>query len=131
MSVWFVISGTSLIYQFVCFQNSPTFRMQGMQRFHLTRQKFWSRFKDAMVDIFSFELWHDSLRLIEGNFGTGVLSYFHYIKKVMYMNLAMFAAMLLLVVLPNALLPPSNTEHCDDDDRPATITACCCRRRDE
>ena len=107
------------------FQKSPALRIQGLQRFHLTRQKFWSRFKDAMVDIFSFELWHDSLRLIEGNFGTGVLSYFHYIKKVMYMNLAVFGAMLVLVVLPNVLLPPSQEEHCDVDARSTTITACC------
>ncbi|XP_037073629.1 transmembrane channel-like protein 7 [Pollicipes pollicipes] len=103
---------------------SSAFRVQGMQRFHLHRQKFWSHFKDAMVDIFAFELWHDSLRLIEGNFGTGVLSYFRYIKKVMYMNIAVFAAMLSFVVLPNLLLKRTEPLHCDLTDN-STVTACC------
>ena len=48
-------------------------------------------------------LWQSHIKVIEGRFGTGVTSYFLFIKWLFYMNVPVFLLQLFLVVVPQAL----------------------------
>lgn len=57
------------------------------------------------------ELWKYSLKKIEGNFGTGVVAYFLFMKWLMFLNLTIFSCTFLFIVLPKILM-----EHSEIDD---------------
>lgn len=56
------------------------------------------------------ELWRNSLKKIEGNFGTGVVAYFLFLKWLMFLNLAIFILIFLFVVFPVILFDESAPE---------------------
>ena len=65
------------------------------------------RFRRGLRELsFRLELWRGSFKTIEGHFGSGVVSYFTFLKWLFMLNLAIFLLLFLFLVLPQILFPP-------------------------
>lgn len=64
-------------------------------RHYLKRMK-----EDSMVLMNTLQLWRSDIRLIEGMFGTGILSYFSFLRFLVLLNIVMFLLMFSFVMLP-------------------------------
>ncbi len=58
----------------------------------------WSEYLTKM------ELWRSSLKKIEGNFGTGVVAYFLFLRWLMVLNLLIFTIIFMFIILPQLIL---------------------------
>lgn len=83
-----------------------------MSTFTLWKYNFgikWRMGKENVKKAFSsINLWRTVLKKIEGNFGTGVLSYFLFLRALMYLAFPSFVLSFSLISLPQILDPPDN-----------------------
>ncbi|XP_046583503.1 transmembrane channel-like protein 7 isoform X1 [Haliotis rubra] len=64
----------------------------------------WQHFKYQVAEVmYSLELWRSHLKKIEGHFGTGVTSYFLFLKWLFFINIPIFLMTFGFVVLPVVL----------------------------
>lgn len=100
------------------FQTATKLRLQGFEQFKWQRRKVWQQMKSRWKETYSkLELWRHSLKKVEGNFGTGVVAYFLFIKWLMFLNLFIFLFMLLFIIIPTLVLVPqelsgNSTDEC-------------------
>ncbi|XP_076275098.1 transmembrane channel-like protein 6 isoform X3 [Rhynchophorus ferrugineus] len=60
-----------------------------------------SKLKVGVIDLaYSFELWYDALKKIEGNFGTGVSSFFRFLRWLFLVNVIIALISFLFIVFP-------------------------------
>ena len=59
------------------------------------------------------ELWRTSLKKIEGNFGTGVVAYFLFLRWLMILNLLIFSIIFVFIILPQLVLVEPKDLPCD------------------
>lgn len=52
---------------------------------------------------YTFELWYSTLKTVEGHFGSGVASYFKFVRWLFIMNVLVMIALLGFVVVPQVL----------------------------
>nr|XP_033479681.1 nodal modulator 1 [Epinephelus lanceolatus] len=60
---------------------------------------------DAQEWVNSLKLWRGDIHLIEGTFGTGILSYFSFLRYLVMLNLIIFLLMFSFVMLPLIIAP--------------------------
>ncbi|KAG5896068.1 hypothetical protein JTB14_006857 [Gonioctena quinquepunctata] len=102
--------------------NEPNLRLQGYEQFKWKRRKIWGQFESRSKEfLHKIELWKGSLKHIEGNFGTGVVAFFLFVKWLFYLNLCIFTLVLLFITLPTILLDYDKSNNCPD----LNSTQCC------
>ena len=73
----------------------------------------WVHFKNNMKEFaYSLEPWKSLMKKVEGHFGTGVSSYFLFLKWIFLLNIPVFILTFGFVVLPQILFryhPPVTT----------------------
>nr|XP_024643354.1 transmembrane channel-like protein 7 [Macaca nemestrina] len=63
--------------------------------------KSWKRFLEKAREMTThLELWREDIRSIEGKFGTGIQSYFSFLRFLVLLNLVIFLIIFMLVLLP-------------------------------
>ncbi|XP_068215460.1 transmembrane channel-like protein 7 [Palaemon carinicauda] len=86
-------------------QSAPTLRTRGLAAFKLSRRKFALQARSRLKEMISkIELWHWSLRYVEGNFGTGLVAFFTFIKWLLYLNLVTCVLLTLFILVPQIIL---------------------------
>uniref|UniRef100_A0A8C2WCF3 Transmembrane channel-like protein n=1 Tax=Cyclopterus lumpus TaxID=8103 RepID=A0A8C2WCF3_CYCLU len=75
------------------------------QRVQSTRRYLRRLGDDAHEWLSSLKLWRGDIHLIEGMFGTGILSYFSFLRFLVMLNLIIFLLMFSFVMLPIIIAP--------------------------
>ncbi|XP_071770014.1 transmembrane channel-like protein 7 [Centroberyx gerrardi] len=70
-----------------------------------TRRNLRRLREDAQERLSSLKLWRGDIHLIEGMFGTGILSYFSFLRFLVMLNLVIFLLMFSFVMLPIIIAP--------------------------
>ncbi|RXG57760.1 Transmembrane channel-like protein 7 [Armadillidium vulgare] len=84
--------------------SAPTLRTRGFAAIKLSRRKFTSRIKMQLKEFVSkIGLWKGSLKYVEGNFGTGLVAFFTFIKWLLFLNIFSSALIILFIIVPQVL----------------------------
>ncbi|KAI8433575.1 hypothetical protein MSG28_015596 [Choristoneura fumiferana] len=103
-------------------QNATKLRLVGLEQLQWRQRKVWHRFRVRLAEIMAkLELWHSPLREIEGSFGTGVVSYFLFLRWLLFLNLVISLLVIIFLILPKTLLV-DETHTCNYE---ANSTVCC------
>ncbi|XP_075987961.1 transmembrane channel-like protein 7 [Anticarsia gemmatalis] len=104
-------------------QNATKLRLQGLEQLQWRQRKVWHRFSIRFSEIVGkLELWQSPMREIEGKFGTGVVSYFIFLRWLLFLNITISLLIITFMILPKTLL--TETEYfCDN---PNQNTSGCC-----
>lgn len=106
-------------------QNATKLRLQGLDQIKWQRRKVWHQVVAKWAEVLTkMELWRNSLKEIEGNFGTGVVAYFLFLRWLMFLNLAIFVLILSFVVIPHVVLQEPMDKPCDAISE-SNSTQCC------
>uniref|UniRef100_A0A1L8DET4 Putative transmembrane channel-like protein 7 n=2 Tax=Nyssomyia neivai TaxID=330878 RepID=A0A1L8DET4_9DIPT len=105
-------------------QNATKLRLQGFDQIKWQRRKVWQQLQSKWTECLAkVELWKGSLKRIEGNFGTGVVAYFLFLRWMMFLNLGIFGIALAFIVLPQVFLVTDENTVCPADV--PNSTECC------
>ncbi|ROJ94328.1 Transmembrane channel-like protein 7 [Anabarilius grahami] len=75
--------------------------LTGWGLWRLNVRRSLKRLKEDGMDVLSsLQLWRADIHLIEGMFGTGILSYFSFLRFLVLLNFIMFLLMFVFVMLP-------------------------------
>ncbi|XP_063835266.1 transmembrane channel-like protein 7 [Ostrinia nubilalis] len=104
-------------------QNATKLRLQGLEQLHWKQRKVWHRFRIRCGELLGkLELWQSPMREIEGSFGTGVVSYFLFLRWLLFLNLAISVFVILFLIVPNTVLVEDKHD-CNDFEWNSTV--CC------
>ncbi|CAH1397573.1 unnamed protein product [Nezara viridula] len=93
--------------------SADTFRLQGLKQFKLKKRKLWEYLKVRRKELYKMiELWRQCFITIEGNFGTGVVAFFFFIKWLMFLNLTITVIIVCFVVVPTLLMQEKESDPC-------------------
>lgn len=89
-------------------QSQTKLRLQGLEQLKWQRRKMWQRLRRSWSETYAkMELWRHSMKEVEGDFGTGVVAYFLFIKWLLFLNLGVCALMVVFIALPAVFLKPA------------------------
>lgn len=116
-------------------QAATKLRLQGLDQIKWQRRKVWQKLQLKWTEyVVKMELWSNALKKIEGNFGTGVVAYFLFLRWLMFLNLLIFALIFAFIVLPQVFLAgnvattatrQAEQLDCSPDSWMANSTECC------
>ncbi|XP_042562979.1 transmembrane channel-like protein 7 [Clupea harengus] len=99
-------------------------RLGGWSQWQRSMRRSLRRMRDDGLDLLrGLELWRGDIHVIEGMFGTGILSYFSFLRFLVLLNFIMFLLMFGFVMLPIIMAPSasgnvtsyiSNSSQCSD-----------------
>lgn len=82
--------------------------LSGWKKFKLDRAMGWTKFKITIKDSISqYTIWKDHMKEVEGLFGTGVLSYFTFLRWLLYINLIVSLLTLCFLFVPQMIFEQS------------------------
>ncbi|XP_056891025.1 BOS complex subunit NOMO1 [Takifugu flavidus] len=85
---------------------AETQELSSWSQFRRSARRFLRRFKeDGEEWLDSVKLWRSDIHLIEGMFGTGIQSYFSFLRFLVMLNLIIFLLMFSFVMLPIIVAP--------------------------
>ncbi|XP_069066334.1 transmembrane channel-like protein 7 [Pleurodeles waltl] len=74
---------------------------KGWEQWKANRGKTWRRCGQEAHELFShLQLWRHDIRSIEGKFGTGIQSYFSFLRFLVFLNFIIFIMMFAFITLP-------------------------------
>ncbi|XP_066292025.1 transmembrane channel-like protein 7 isoform X1 [Branchiostoma lanceolatum] len=100
----------------------------------VSMQRRWKKSRENMHDFFAkLEVWRSPMHSIEGKFGTGILSYFQFMRWLLFLNLVIFLLMFLFILLPAVIFTrqvgtvastnsTNSTESCEDKYVPYNVS---------
>ncbi|KAJ1519841.1 hypothetical protein ONE63_004087 [Megalurothrips usitatus] len=96
-------------------QSQTKLRLQGLEQLKWQRRKMWQQIRKSWSEsLKKMDIWRLSLKEVEGDFGTGVVAYFLFIKWLMFLNLSISVLNIIFVALPATLLKPAKQpQECD------------------
>ncbi|XP_046491412.1 transmembrane channel-like protein 7 [Neodiprion pinetum] len=110
-------------------QSATKLRLQGFDQLKWQRRKVWQQFRVRLKETYSkMELWHHSLKKIEGNFGTGIVAYFLFLKWLMFLNVLLFLLILAFILLPTILMVAPEAESCVYGTNSTNGSVACCSK---
>ncbi|XP_066546008.1 BOS complex subunit NOMO1 [Amia ocellicauda] len=75
--------------------------LKSWEQWRLSVRRSWKRFREETSEVLStLELWRGDIHVIEGKFGTGILSYFSFLRFLVLLNFIIFLLMFSFVTLP-------------------------------
>ncbi|XP_053897814.1 transmembrane channel-like protein 7 [Malaclemys terrapin pileata] len=78
--------------------------LSGWDQWKQTRNKSWKKFLDETKELSSYlELWRNDIHNIEGKFGTGIKSYFSFLRFLVLLNFIIFVLMFSFITLPSII----------------------------
>lgn len=90
-------------YFCICFSHPALFFTKSVTE-KITRILFTFQLKHEIKNVlYFFELWYSSLKTIEGNFGSGVGSFFRYLRTIFLLNFFVSIVSVAFVVVPQIL----------------------------
>ncbi|XP_074485030.1 transmembrane channel-like protein 7 [Sebastes fasciatus] len=80
--------------------------LSGLRQLRQSTRRHLRRLRDDAHEwLSSLKLWRGDIHLIEGMFGTGILSYFSFLRFLVMLNLIIFVLMFSFVMLPIIIAP--------------------------
>ncbi|KAL5018334.1 hypothetical protein ScPMuIL_004056 [Solemya velum] len=87
-----------------------TERLDSYSRLKQRQQLAWQRFKDGIKNtLYQLELWAGAFKIIEGRFGTATMSYFKFIRWLLFLNVFMSIVMICVVLVPHFVINAPST----------------------
>ncbi|KAL8175445.1 UNVERIFIED_CONTAM: Transmembrane channel-like protein 7 [Gekko kuhli] len=78
--------------------------LSGWDQWKQTSRKSWRKFVEDTKELLSYlELWRHDIRSIEGKFGTGIQSYFSFLRFLVLLNFVIFLLMFSFVTIPSTV----------------------------
>lgn len=94
----------------IIFQSRDTLRLQGFKQFKWKKKQSFMQISTHLKEINEkLTLWRSSLKKIEGYYGTSVVSFFFFVKWLIFLNLIMALIMVIFVILPTFYVNKFNT----------------------
>ncbi|KAJ8001818.1 hypothetical protein DPEC_G00173370 [Dallia pectoralis] len=80
--------------------------LSGWSQWRQSTRRSLRRMKEDSLELLrNLELWRGDIHVIEGMFGTGILSYFSFLRFLVLLNFVMFLLMFCFVILPIVVAP--------------------------
>lgn len=99
------------------FTRAASHNISGFKQFKYSMSMYWYKVRQSVEDTFhDYSLWHKELKEIEGMFGTGVGSYFRFLRYLFILNFVITVLVCGFLLTPQ-LLQRMNSKGVDSDIR--------------
>ncbi|KAK3588968.1 hypothetical protein CHS0354_043139 [Potamilus streckersoni] len=83
-----------------------SYEFQTLAQLGYSRAKAWRNFKSHVRNlVYQLEVWAGSFKVIEGHFGSSTVSYFRFLRFLMFLNLYLTLIIFGVIVIPHFILP--------------------------
>ncbi|KAL3876101.1 hypothetical protein ACJMK2_033979 [Sinanodonta woodiana] len=83
-----------------------SYEFQALVQLGYKRAKAWHNFRSHVRNlVYQLELWAGSFKIIEGHFGSSTVSYFRFLRFLMFLNLYLTLIIFGVIVIPHFILP--------------------------
>lgn len=88
-------------FSFFVLQSRDTLRLQGFKQFKWKKKQSMMRVKTRLKEVHEkLTLWRGTLKKIEGYYGIGVVSFFLFVKWLIFLNVILSIILFVFIILP-------------------------------